>query len=95
MDINKVLATEIACDARGSNMGRRTVCENTELPLLLQKVRLYDGCYDKGGAYWGGPNNLYCAFNTEGTFRMFTRAENRHKAKAAIVAAVKSVKFKK
>lgn len=45
----------------------------------LQRVPLFDGgCYDKGGAYWGSPANLWCAWNDEGVtyFRSSLNREN-------------------
>lgn len=44
------------------------------------RLKLYDGCYDEGGAYWGGPANLYCAtngFHGDDTFQLFVRAKSR------------------
>jgi hypothetical protein len=46
----------------------------------LQRVPLGDGgCYDKGGTYWGGPSNLWCAWNDEG--EAYVRANSRSEAK--------------
>lgn len=49
----------------GAPMGRP---DDTHLEGIcsIAKVPLYDGAYDKGGAYWGGPSDLYCAWNSEG-----------------------------
>lgn len=46
-------------------MGRRDRCEM--LPdevgkVFLQRVPFVDGCYDRGGAYWGAPANLWRAY---------------------------------
>ncbi len=45
-------------------------------------VRMVDGCYDDGGAYWGGPPSkpLYCARDREGEVQLFFRADNRRSA---------------
>lgn len=46
-------------------MGRRNRCEMdvTEVGLVyLQQVPFIDGCYDRGGAYWGTPANLWRAY---------------------------------
>jgi hypothetical protein len=32
-----------------------------EMSIEVEKVPFTDGCYDMGGAYWGGPDDLYCA----------------------------------
>ena len=45
--------------------------------IRLFKVRLTDG-YDDGGAYWGWPDDLWCA-RCDG-YRDFTRAYDRHMA---------------
>jgi hypothetical protein len=62
----------------GAPMGRRS-SGSIEGLVHLRKVRLYDGCYDKGGAYWGGPYNLWCAWNEESV--VYFRAPNREAAK--------------
>lgn len=80
-NINSYFKEAKAYSVRGSDMGRRTIKEDTTKPLHLQKVRLYSGGYDAGGAYWGTPDDLYCAFNEDMTFRVFTRAYNRVQAK--------------
>ena len=53
-------------------------------PAYCFKLPLRDG-YDPGGAYWGGPNDLWCAtngFEGDNTFQMFTRAGSRHEAQS-------------
>lgn len=51
--------------SRGAPMGRRNRCEM--LPdevgkVYLQQVPFVDGCYDRGGAYWGAPANLWRSY---------------------------------
>ncbi len=52
----------------GAPMGRQSDPPNQfdlSEPLHIQLVRMYDGDYDKGGAYWGGgrgTNPLYCVW---------------------------------
>lgn len=49
----------------GSMMGRRDVLPDNRkaaIKLHLRHVPFVDGCYDQGGAYWGGPDNLWCAW---------------------------------
>jgi hypothetical protein len=73
----------------GAPMGRHTEVINGK--AHLQKVPFYDGCYDKGGAYWGGPADLWCAWNETGT--RYVRAPNRDAAKQAIIKANPEVRF--
>lgn len=89
----------------GSRMGRRN-----ELPfargtiaikLSLVRLRLVDGCYDKAGAYWGGPDTMYYASaryhddTLDDWFecRIFVRATTRRKAKAAVRKLVPNARF--
>lgn len=84
--------------SRGSPMGRPpwprktsysegldiTQTECFKAPAYCFRVRLRQG-YDSGGAYWGGPDDLWCATNDLGfdgdkTFQMFTRASSRAEA---------------
>ena len=69
-------------------MGRSDWRGDPDYPIKfhLQKVRFIDGCYDQGGAYWGGPANLFCAWGEdEGEqVRMFVRASSREQAKAVV-----------
>ena len=51
--------------------------------IHLFKVRLDSGGYDDGGAYWGTPDNLWCARCPEGGQR-FVRASNRLVAAARL-----------
>jgi hypothetical protein len=58
--------------------------------FLLERHPLMDGCYDKGGAYWGGPDNFYvaqCSGNIQGEHAeilMFLRAESHDEAKKKV-----------
>jgi hypothetical protein len=66
--------------SRGAPMGRPEYLNNTDAKARCFRVKLQGGgCYDDGGAYWGGPSDLYCATNGDG-FRWFTRAKNRKEA---------------
>ncbi len=49
--------------------------------ISLFKVRMVDGDYDDGGAYWGGSPSLplYCARNKD--YQNFIRASSRTEAK--------------
>lgn len=71
-------------------MGRRNLTDGKPEKLHLQKVRFHDGDYDAGGAYWGSPADLWCAFSTDAsvneyTVRVFVRAANRAEAKKAVL----------
>lgn len=79
-------------------MGRRDTMRpgNETEPLRLQRVPFIDGCYDRGGAYWGGPANLWCSWGAdcEGEqVHCFVRANSRAEAKAAIVTKFPDAKF--
>jgi len=72
----------------GSMMGRRNIIPDDYdgEKLHLRRVPFVDSCYDQGGAYWGGPANLYCAWCETETEQMqvFVRADNRDDAKEAV-----------
>lgn len=72
----------------GAPMGREEHGNDDGEPLTERarcfRLRMVDGDYDDGGAYWGsgGPEGfVYCATNGDG-FRYFTRAHSRASAKA-------------
>jgi hypothetical protein len=54
------------------------------LKLYLQRVHINSGGYDAGGAYWGLGQRLYTAFDADGTFCRFLRANSRDAAKRSI-----------
>lgn len=87
-DINKQLEREGGCSVRGAQMGRHqyglTKFHAEPIRLYLQRVRLVDGDYDPGGAYWGYGTPLFCAFDAEGGVRWFVRAGTRAAAKQSI-----------
>ncbi len=67
----------------GAPMGREAWKEAPEGPVKLFRLPLEDGAYDFGGAYWGAPDNLWCA--TDGSnFRAFVRAETFQEAADAV-----------
>ena len=76
----------------GAPMGRRSDAPSSLTGKChLRRVRLYDGgCYDKGGAYWGGGSPLFCAwgYNVDGDMVVcYTRAATREAAKAQFLNA--------
>lgn len=65
-------------------MGRRdTLPASTHPKLRLRLIPFVDGCYDRWGAYWGGPANVWLAWDDEGT-QLFRRGDTRQAVKAAI-----------
>lgn len=77
IDINKILRGECRPARYGAPMGARSFHEGNDTPLYVQRVRFSDGCYAPDGTYWGAPANLYCAFDTDGTARLYARAPSR------------------
>lgn len=51
----------------------------------LARVRLDSGGYDRGGAYWGIGEPLFCAWDDEGG-EVYLRAASRQAAKARLLA---------
>jgi len=70
----------------GAPMGRDSFGDPRKVSdkrISLFRVRMVDGDYDDGGAYWGGyPSSpLYCARTGDGsTYRDFARAKSRKEA---------------
>ena len=92
MNINQILAKPCnkGCSKYGADMGRRNLKEGKPEKLHLQYVTFIDGCYDRGGAYWGGPADLWCAFSPDDTendpgVRVFVRAPDRETAKMEVL----------
>lgn len=69
--------------SRGAPMGRSN--DHISGKCRLEKVAMYDGGYDKGGAYWGSGVQLWVCEDADGGL-FFVRAETREKAKQAIIA---------
>ena len=66
----------------GSPMGRRNLKpqpHETHPRCRLTRVHLTQG-YDDGGAYWGEPNTLWCAWSPCGEVEIYARAPARDKA---------------
>ncbi len=66
----------------GAPMGRHSdrLCGK----VRLQEMRMVDGAYDQGGAYWGCGDTMYVAQDSDGGLA-FYRAKNRTEAKAKVV----------
>lgn len=72
------------CGAYGAPMGRRNEGIISDADTLeLEWVPFVDGAYDCGGAYWGMPDDLYCAVgyvDGEEVAREYLRAGSRDEA---------------
>ena len=82
----------------GAPMGRRESLGNGISPVKLycERVKFYDGAYDKGGAYWGAGTNLYVCYGEEfegDLIVQFIRASSRDAAKAIMLSRRRNVKF--
>jgi hypothetical protein len=82
------LTLENGSSKYGAKMGRRN-----EIPsdysgqkLRLTRLPFVDGAYDRWGAYWGCPANIWCAWGEteEGRVRVFVRADDRELAKVKV-----------
>lgn len=63
----------------GAPMGRREERPDDLDRLHVQCVPMVDGCYDPGGAYWGGQSpdgRMYLAWSRAGA-RLWIRATSR------------------
>ena len=87
---SKQIFDEIICklDLRsGAPMGRNSDPENKKpahLRIYDRSVPLIDGAYDKGGAYWGAPNNLRVEYTADKSYVRFYRGESPTKVKFLI-----------
>lgn len=68
----------------GASMGRSAWRGHPEGKVTLYKLPIDQGGYDPGGAYWGGPDNIYYAVDEGGQFRYFTRAKDIDEARRHI-----------
>ncbi len=94
---------------RGAPHGRpafRPADPTMPLKFYLQRIRLNNGGYDSGGAYWGFPDDLYWACSVEevlttawfgspelSTVESYFRASNREDAKNLLRAKYPNAKF--
>lgn len=74
----------------GAPMGRSNVggTDDTPIVLTLRLVPFHDGDYDPGGAYWGSPANLWCAWSPDRSVIQYVRARSKDVAEAMIREAV-------
>ena len=98
MDINAKLKANTVSSFRGAPMGRADwgLAEHREhhMVMNLQRVKLIDGDYDLGGAYWGGGGEpLFCAWAEGIEARVFVRAKDRRAAKLKVNEHFLNAKF--
>lgn len=78
---------------RGASLGRPN--RGDAVPQLarwtLQRVRLDQGGYDRGGAYWGQGERLYWASCSD--VERFFRAPDRDSAKATVRSEFPDARF--
>lgn len=76
--LNRITLSDIVPDVNckyGAPMGRhssRLEDKPVNQRIYTKRIQLIDG-YDKGGAYWGNPNNLYCEYTKDLTYIRFYR----------------------
>ena len=73
----------------GASMGRRSSGDLSG-KISLTRVRLDQGGYDKGGAYWGTGTPLWCAEDPEGNIA-YLRAATREAAKSKLISDHKCI----
>ncbi len=81
----------------GAPMGRDST-RDRDLPkapcrLSVQRVRLNQGGYDHGGAYWGTGEPLFRVADVNGDVELYLRASDREAAKAAVRAKMPAARF--
>lgn len=82
----------------GSIMGRRSVLPSDPakpIKLKMERLRFVDGCYDKGGAYWGAPENVWCAYGEDEEHEVVVtcRAASREEAKKKVRESIPGARF--
>ena len=87
-----------ASSSRGAQMGRPDFIpfNLSNRKFYLNKLKMVDGAYDEGGAYWGMGTPVYWAHNaeTDSNFcQVFFRAKDRKDAKAILTSRVPNATF--
>jgi len=71
--------------------------EEYDLPIkfYLQRMKMIDGDYDTGGAYWGGYPSapMYVAESVDKKHRYYVRGLNREQAKEEVKLMYQNAKF--
>lgn len=60
--------------------------------VSLRAVPLDSGGYDRGGAYWGHHQTLYCAYLPDGE-SIYLRAPSRERAKEELRKQIPDIRF--
>lgn len=68
-----------------------TDLDDVDKRLHLQHVSFVDGGYDRGGAYWGYPSDLYCAFTRDEQTMIFVRGRNREQLQELVLEELQDV----
>ena len=79
----------------GAPMGRRSdpLASFEGAEVHLERVPMFDGDYDEGGAYWGGGGKpLFCAWDDDGNVAYF-RAKDLEHARAKILEEAPGAEF--
>ena len=70
---------------RGAALGRSNIKGQYDgQPMILQKIGLDSGGYDKLGTYWGFGDPLYWVASQDGKIEVTFRAGNRKEAKEIV-----------
>ena len=88
----KTTISPVSCKY-GAPMGRHGHTGGEPDKVHLRRVRLDNGGYDSGGAYWGIGATLYEVFDNDGTYTDYFRASSRDAAKAIVRESLPDVKF--
>lgn len=77
----------------GAPMGRHGIHHSESTKLHLVRLPFVDGCYDRGGAYWGAPADVWAYGTDDGETLSYLRAKNRAEAKAIVCERVADARF--
>ena len=84
---------------RGAPMGRSNTVTDADFPVKfrLERMRLVDGDYDNGGAYWGGypsdPMWVAWGMAEDEEQELFVRAKTRDEAKEFVKETFINARF--
>lgn len=92
----ETVLTPNAASFRGASLGRAGTgaTVNTSGPFHLVKIRIDQGGYDKGGAYWGLGEQLWGYCDETGTVTGYFRAPDRTSAIARLRSRYVGAKVK-
>jgi hypothetical protein len=82
--------------SRGAAMGRGSIHEaptDSSVKLVLRRVRLDNGGYDRNGTYFGWGQPLYWYADSEGEIDAMLRADTRAQAKEQIRVKYPKARF--